>query len=149
MSIFIRVCARAHRFSVRAHKAVETQVSSHWTKAANCSALQREVFVNLLPASVCFTVQETNFNYYKSIAGKFLISKMHSTDPGQCFHCIIVISFTKSMFSRLTSIVNNVYFIQYPEYEVVVASYWSLLIFSYYYFYSKNDTPQIFFSIFT
>lgn len=149
--IFIRVCARAHRFCVRALKAVGTQASSLWKKAANCSALQRGVLVNLLPASDCFTVQETNcsFNYYKSITGKFFISTMHSTDPTQYFHCITVISFTKSMFSRLTSIVNNGYFIQHPAYEVVVACYWSLLLFPYYYFCSKNDTPQIVFSIFT
>lgn len=57
--LYSLVYARAHRFCVRALKAVETQVSSRWMKAANCLAMQREVLKNLLPASDCFTVQET------------------------------------------------------------------------------------------
>lgn len=110
---------------------VEIQASNHWMKAANCSALQREVLGNLLAASACFAVQETNcsFNYYNSITGKFFITTIHSTDPKQSFHCITVISFTKSVFSRLTSIVRYGNFTQYPEYEVAVAICWSMLIF--------------------
>lgn len=110
---------------------VETQVGNHRTKAANCSAPGREVLENLLAASACFAVQETNcsFNYYNSITGKFFITTMRSADPKQCFHCITVISFTKSVFSRLTSIVRYGNFTQYPEYEVAVLSCWSMLIF--------------------
>jgi len=74
---------------------------------------------------------------------------MHSTDPKQCFHCIMAIGFTKSVFSRLTSVIRYNNFTQHLEYEVAVRScYWSRLIFLYY-FYSRKDTPQIFFAIVT
>lgn len=118
---------------------LETQVNSHCKEGNILVTLEREVLENLLASSACLTVQRMNssFNCYNSIMRKFFITVMHSTDPKQCFHCITVISFTKSVFPRLTSIVRYGNFTQYSDYEVAVACCCSMLIFLYY-FYSKT-----------
>lgn len=110
---------------------LETRVNNHCKEGNILVALQREVLENLLASSACLTVQGMNssFNCYNSIMGKFFITVMHSTDPKQCFHCITVISFTKSVFPRLTSIVRYGSFTQYSDYEVAVACCCSMLIF--------------------
>lgn len=137
LSVFTTLCA--HKFCVRAQSGGNSgEQSLH--KGNVLVTLQREVLENILAASACLTVQGMNcsFNYYNSIMGKFFITVMHSTDPKQCFHCITVISFTKSVFPRLASMVNYGSFTQYSDYEVAVACCCSMLIFFLYYFYSKN-----------
>lgn len=111
-------------------KVLETQMNNHCKEGNILVALQREVLENLLASSARLTVQGMNssFNCFNSIMGKFFITVMHSIDPKQCFHCITVISFTKSVFPRLTSIVRYGSFTQYSVYEVAVACCCSMLI---------------------